>query len=1076
MRRRIILFSLIGILSLGGAAYLANDTQKTYYTPRTVESSYDGYRDAMEYVRQLRANPQTGKVETADVLEARRELAALRKQQKGKKGALDLQWDVAGPTNVGGRTRSILVDKDNSQIMYAGSVSGGLFKSTNGGRSWNPVTTPSENLSVTDITQASNGDIYFSTGEAMYIGLGNFSGSPAFLGGGIFKSTDGGNTFTSLPSTAPSVTNPRFDDWASIGKLAVDPNDVNTLYAATAGGLKKSTDGGQTWTDPIGVNSTSTDLTVTKSGTVWVKVSNQIFKSTDGINFNEITCVGFNCTPIPRNGSRMRIAVSPQDEDYVYVIATSGGQFDKAYRSTDGGATFTVIGQVSSLINPHSGQGTWNNALAVDPKNKDRIVVGGVTLWEWSLQNGWQRIALLFRQATPFYVHADNHEVTFDTATGRMFVGNDGGIFKSNDGGQTFSEENSGYSTAQFFAFDIGSKGELQGGTQDNGVLFIDPNSFLPKNGERTVGVATATGGLFNGDGGFAALSRLNPNVRFQEMQFARMGRSIDKGASYSDIFDTRMHPNVINVGETYGTGIIAPFIAPFLLHEDINDPTSTDSVALTAKNAFVSLGFGNNSKTYNGSLTRVRSQARFIADSFVAKAGDQVVRSDASGNLSGDGTGTFDIQTGAFSVEFNEGTNREVTAQTDIMYPQGAVIDLQSAINDLPVRVTLQSDIKPRETRKFQDPIQSVFVMGLRSSDLFSVQQRPLPPFTQFDRNEVGGIWMTRGALSNLNFDPKWWHIGKLGNGVSPSALTMSADGDVLYVGASNGNVYRFSNLNNARDSASASVDDRYVSIDSVVPNQSVIQRKFIGNFGAYVGGLSFDETDKNRLIVCLAGYGGSQSKVFYTENATSPSLNSTQFVDVGGNLPEMPVLEAVFNFNDPTGGEVILGTDQGIFTTADIRANPVTWTQEVNGMANVPVFDLQQDRILEEGKVVLGGAVYAATHGRGIFKTSSTEDFYRVGNPENTMEPLTREPNPAFYPNPVENNLNIEINLENRTNVNIKVYSISGTLIKEIVRENVPASAQKVDFTLEELKPGAYIVSASYENKVISGKVIKR
>ena len=1076
MKRRIILFSLLGILSLGGAAYLANDTAKAYYSPRTVESSYDGYRDAMEYLRQLRANPNTGKVEKADVLEARRQVRELRKQQKGKKGALDLQWEVAGPTNVGGRTRSIMIDKDNSQVMYAGSVSGGLFKSTNGGRSWNPVTTPSQNLSVTDIVEASNGDIYFSTGEAMYIGLGNFAGSPAFLGGGIFKSTDDGQTFSVLPGTQPSTSSPQTDPWSAVGKLAVDPNDPNTIYAGTAGGLRKSTDGGQTWTNPLGVSSNCRDLTISSKGTVWARVSNQIFKSTDGSNFTEMTCIGSNCDGIPRGGGRTRIAVSPQDEDYVYVIATSGGNFDKAYRSTDGGANWTVIGQVSQLINPHGTQGNWNNALAVDPKNKNRIIVGGVTLWEWSLNNGWQRIALLFRQAVPFYVHADNHEVTFDTATGNMFIGNDGGIFKSNDGGQTFSEENAGYSTAQFFAFDIGPNGQLQGGTQDNGNLFVDPNSFIPKSGERTVGVATPNGGLFNGDGGFAELSKLNPNVRFQEMQFARMGRSIDAGQSYSDIFDERMHPNIINVGETYGTGLIAPFVAPFLLHEDMNDPTSTDSVSLTAMQAFVSLGFGNGSKTYNGNLSRARSQARFIADSFVAKAGNQVVRSDASGNLSGDGTGTFDVQTGAFSVEFNEGTNREVTAQTDIMYPQGAVIDLESAINELPVRVTLQSDIKPRETRQFQDPIQSIFVMGLRSSDQFSLQQRPLPPFTQFDRNEIGGIWMTRGALSNLNFDPKWWHIGKLGNGVSPSALAMSNDGDVLFVGASNGNLYRFSNLNNARDSVSASVDDWYVAADSVVPNQSVIQRRFLGNFGRYVAGLSFDELDKDRLIVALANYGGSMRNVVYTENATSPSLTTGQFRDVSGNLPNMPIYESVFNFNDPTGGEVILGTDQGIFTTDDIRANPVTWTQEVDGMANVPVFDLQQDRILEEGRVVFGGAVYAATHGRGFFKTTSTEDFYRVGSEEKVLEPLTAEANPAFYPNPLERTLNIEINPDNRTQVNIKVYNITGTLVKEIVRENVPASAKKVDIVLEELKAGAYIVSAAYENKVVSGKIIKR
>jgi len=1077
MKRKVILWSLLGLMSVGGASYYWASSETDYYEPRTAEKSDQGYKDAMEYLRQLRSNVHTGQVEIEDILKARREVAELRAARQ-KKGSIGLQWQLVGPTDQGGRTRTIHIDKDDSNIMYAGSVSGGLFKSTNRGRSWKPITTPAENLSVTDIAEAPNGDLYFSTGESQYIGLGNFAGTPSFIGGGIFKSTDDGQTFTLLPGTEPNPGAPGGNDWAAIGKIAVDPNNSNVVYAATFGGLKKSTDGGQTWTDPVGFGTNATDMVMTPSGTLWVKLSDQILKSTDGSTFTEMTCIGSNCAGIPRNGSRMRIAVSPQDEDYVYVVATvvtSGGiSFDKAYRSTDGGSTWTVIGRVSVLLNPHQTQGRWNNALEVDPANKDRIIVGGVTLWEWSLSNGWQRIALLASQAVPFYVHADNHDITFDTTRANtFFVANDGGIFKTTDNGQTFSEENPGYSTTQFYDFNVGVNGQVMGGTQDNGVILVDPNNFIPTAALDQPPVATPNG-FFSGDGGFTALSKLNPDVRFIEYQFARMGRSSDGGVNYSDIFDERMHPNINNIGETYGSGRIAPFIAPFLLHEDLNDPASTDSVTLEAAPIDLNLGFGNGTATYSGNFTRPRSQARFITDSFKITAGNQVVTADASGNLIGDGTGNFDAQTGAFTVTFTNGTTQELKATVDIFYPQGSVITLKSAINDLPITNTLAQDLNPGESIKFQDPVQSIFIMGLNSSDVLSQANRPFPPFSTFDRNEIGGIWMTRGALTDINLDPKWWKIGKLGNNNSPSALAMSYDGDVLFVGTSGGRLYRFSNLNAARDSASASVDDEYRA-DTIIRNTSVIQRDVLGSFGRYVADISFDVNDKNRVLVSLANYGGG-SNIRYSDNALN-ATSTAQFRSVqGSGLPDMPVYTAIFNFTDPDGSEVIIGTDQGIFTTDDIDAGQVQWTQEIDGMANVPVFDLEQDRVLVEGETVFGGAVYAATHGRGFFKTNSTEDFYMVGQRETTYEPLTAEELPGIYPNPTDGPINVEVNLANRSDVTFRVYTITGQLVKQFTERQVPAGTPVVSASLSGLDKGTYIVSVSHQDGEVTGKVILR
>lgn len=1085
MNRRVILSSLIVLMMIGGGVMYWADTQKSYYTPRTETEEAYGYRGGMEYLRQLRANPKTGRVHVEDILKARRQLEQVR--SKNKKSALNLDWNSIGPNNIGGRTRGILIDNQDPNTMYAGSVSGGLFKSTNGGRSWNPVFSNAPSLSVTDIAQASNGDLYFSTGESLYIGLGFFSGTPAFIGSGIYKSTDGGNTFSVLPNTRPSG-----GDWLAIGKLAIDPNNDQIIYAATNNGLRKSTDGGQSWTNPIsGLNSGATDLFMTPSGTLYVSLSNQILKSSDGTNFTEVTCRGFGCPRVPRTSGRMRVAVAPQDEDYVYVVTTKtsgqpggvrgGLQFDKLYRSTDGGNTFTELQESSIQLNPHGTQGRWNNALIVDPANKDRVFIGGVTFWEWSESGGMQQLALTNEFTRPLYVHADNHELVFHpNDSNKFFIGNDGGVFKSNNSGSTFSEENAGYSTTQFYAFDIGGNGEVLGGTQDNGCILIDQNRGLPKNGVRTPPVATPTGAFFSGDGGYTAVSQLDPDVSFVEYQYARMGRSVDGGQTYEDIYDPRMHPDSLTPGgatlETYGNGAFHSFITPFLLHEDRNDEFSTDSIVLEAKLQKVSLGFGTNVTSYSGRISRPRSQADFVVDSFKVVAGQQVVRSDASGNLSGDGTGTFDPNTGAFNVDFNNPTNKEVVASVDIMYPAGSVITLISDINEIPLKRTLQNDLMPRESIAFQDPVQSIFIMGLQANKQFTGGPvNPRPPFSDFDKNETGGIWMTRGALSNLELKPEWWHIGKLGRGVEPSALAMSEDGDILYVGTNRGRLYRFSNIKNARDSASASVDDRYVSEDSVIPNSSVIQRDILGGFnGRYISGIEFDKRDKSRLIVTLANY-GTGDHVYYTDRADSPSLTVSQFEDKSGDLPNVPVYSALFNYTDEDGSEVIIGTDQGIFTTDDIEANSVSWTNEINGIPTVPVFDLKQDLILQEGLPVFGGAVYAATHGRGYFRTNSTEAVYQIGTREEELqEPAVAERGLRMYPNPASGNVSVKVDLENRSDVRITLRNIAGQLVRESLQQNIQPGTTELNMNLEGIKPGAYLISTEYGGERSTGKLI--
>ncbi len=1088
MKKHILFAGLFGLVGLSllavGWGFLS--FEKEYYQPR--ENTSVEYNDARGYaawLNNMRANQSTGKIDPQAVAKARQQLDLLK--SKNKTSAKSFTWGEMGPDNIGGRTRAIMFDKDDSDIMYAGGVSGGLFRSPNGGRSWVKINDFQENLAIVSICQSADGTIYYGTGEGMYY-FDSGEGTGGILGGGIFKSTNAtGTSFQQISSTIPTG---RGRDWASVGKLVADPMDANIIYAGTNNGLWKTTDAGSSFTQitltvpnsnpslpPINATDlTVTDMIMTASGTLWFSIGSFIFKSTDGNNFTEITSDNPGFTDIPRSGGRKRMAVSPEDENYVYFVYTTagggpfggaaGGQFDKAYQSKDGGQTWREIGSRSSFLNPHNLQGDYNHSVAVSPIDKERIFVGGVTLWEWSEANGWlQAASLAGFPGSQLYVHADNHNIIFhpnDPQT--VFVTNDGGIFKSDNNGFTWSWEVKNYITTQFYAIDVGLNGDVMGGTQDNGTIYINPAGIFPKNGFDTPGI-NYRGVTRDGDGGYAAISKLDPTIMFKEMQYAVMGRSIDGGESYNEVYNfDRMDPDGLSEASR-ATGF-AEFIAPFLLWEKLDDPNSRDSVTFKADSAFVSLGFGNGDTTYSGILRRPQNSAIYVPEGLRIIAGAQVVTSDAQGNLSGDGSGTFDDSAGTFTVIFDDPVSLEIIAKCAVRYDANSVIEVNSETNDIPVSYTLPFSLNPNDSIRVQDPVQSMFFVGLRG--------RSAAPATT---NEEGGIWMARDVLSNKTSTPTWYHIGEVGVGNGPQCMAVSDDGDMLYVGTSNGRVYRFSNLSAARDSASTEIDDAYNGGTLVTPNSSVIQRTLIGTFsGRAITSISIHPDNKDKVVITVGNYDFSDY-VYYSSNGTQaiPSFSPVQ-----GDLPEFPVYSSTFDFTDPNETRVLIGTDYGVFVTDDITNIPVSWEQSNDGMANVPVFYMLQQKTIRfdlKGPDDFEGGIYIGTHGRGIFQSNSSARY--IGIEENDISDNQKaEDNDLLniFPNPAEDNINISVALEGRYDVNLSVRDISGKVVKSVSYDNVTQDVTELPLDVSFLKSGAYIVTVQYGRTVKTGKLIKR
>ncbi|MCX6188512.1 MAG: T9SS type A sorting domain-containing protein [Bacteroidetes bacterium] len=484
---------------------------------RGEQENASGY---MAWRNKIISNQITGTVDASEVARINREIdaqAALNKTNAG------MDWTELGPDNVGGRTRSILIDRTNSKLVFAGAVSGGIWKSTTAGSSWTRMNDQMSTLNISCLAQTSNGDIFAGTGESAF-GNGNAStttGSPSFDGTGVFKSTDGGSTFTLLPSTDAALGK---SYWANTNDMVAHPTEPGKIFAGNTNGIYITNDGGTTWTKAITNPSTTgkcMDLDISKDGSVIAAVIGvSIYISVDGgALFNRLTPTtattpdGWAGTP-----KRISLAIANSNSNYIYAMAENqnSGRLLSIVQSKDKGQSWTriVTGStpyVDILSNAVLGQGWWNNVTAVDPDNEGHAYFGGIDLYDWTSAGGLVQISNSQLSTNSYkYVHADNHAIVWDlkTTPATMYLGNDGGVFKSIDKGKSFYASNHGYNVTQFYAVSaayikdaVRSSWVVGGGAQDNGSWVIDGLGNTPLSGVKTKG----------GDGFYAELSQKLP-------------------------------------------------------------------------------------------------------------------------------------------------------------------------------------------------------------------------------------------------------------------------------------------------------------------------------------------------------------------------------------------------------------------------------------------------------------------------------------------------------------------------------------------------------------------------------------
>ena len=395
--------------------------------------------EAMDQLLEMTMNPQLQRRTTEKFIEVREKIknGKVRIDKKADIAA----WEERGPNNVSGRTRAVLFDKNDpsGNKVWSGSVSGGLWQTDNFHDEevqWTPVNDFFQNIAISSLAQDPiNSDvIYFGTGEGWFNG-------DAVRGLGIWKTSDGGQSWDQLPSTNNST-------FSYIQKILID--EVGNLYACTRlDGLQKSQDGGQSWSKILGggiggaFSNRAADIEMASNGDIYVslgiKSTDGIYKSTDGgSSWVSLSNLAPN-NGLPSEGyERIELATAPSNDQIVYALYESDEDNTclGIFRTVDGGNSWTALPVPSTSTSDNfTNNQAWYNLIAqVDPNNAQIVYIGGIDLLR-SLDGGmnWTPISHWYGDEGLQEVHADQHNIVFYPGSSHdAIVSNDGGIYSMN--------------------------------------------------------------------------------------------------------------------------------------------------------------------------------------------------------------------------------------------------------------------------------------------------------------------------------------------------------------------------------------------------------------------------------------------------------------------------------------------------------------------------------------------------------------------------------------------------------------------------------------------------------------------
>lgn len=604
----LLILVFVGLLSVLYRTYTSKKTIGENNTPKVEqikEGITTGAKNSMGYINTVRSYPFED-IPRAGMAPAFQEL-----QQQKRKTIRNFKWQAMGPTNIGGRTLALAIHPDNPDVIFVGSASGGLWKSLTGGEglnAWEYVRTGHPVLGVAAIDiDPNNGDLmYIGTGEAYgtdenFPGIGPKRTTRGSYGIGILKSEDGGQTW------GKSL------DWSlnqrrAVQKIQINPLRSESVWAATTEGLYRSRDGGKSWKNVHSIRM-ATDVIINPKDTskIYVahggmgSVGHGIYRSMDGGTSFEKANLTEGGGPSQFFGKAV-LDISRSDPNIIIAsIGNSDGAIDGVeddnktwiMRTENGGESWDLVFSANDY--PASFQGWYSHAIAIHPSNPNIVwasgqpfgiyksEVSGANLASFPISNEVQPREGDEYDVYPFQsLWADHHDLIFHpTQPDTIYFINDGGIFKTKNGGTSLINCNSGYQTVQFYNGVSNSNTNpnlFMGGLQDNSSIIYEGSLEWRRR--------------WAGDGSWTALNQENNNIAYLSAQFGQATISFDLYTSdrYGDYY---AYP-----GQEAFPRNETNFITPYIL-----SPADNTTMYIGGERIFKSTNSGRNWVYTNGGL-----------------------------------------------------------------------------------------------------------------------------------------------------------------------------------------------------------------------------------------------------------------------------------------------------------------------------------------------------------------------------------------------------------------------------------------------------------------------------------------
>ena len=849
------------------------------------------------------------------------------------RNAGELNWSSLGPDNYGSLTRGIVYDKDyaTNNTIYIGTMGGGVFQSTNGGITWKTIT---GNMMVSCMAQTEDGSVYVGTGDGRdaykYNGLSYINYETSFSGCGLYEIKSN----TIVEGT---------EDWKFINDIATNGNSV---YAATNEGLylyENNTLKALADTVVYGVE-------VTPNGTVLAVIGSDVCIFRNG---EQEVLTNDEAGKLPKSDIYKIIAVSPSDDNYMYVGYLSKGASGTGniYMTSDGGNTWQVAYTATEMFSIFGSRGIYDNAIAVYPNNPRKVLIGGGNLWVMrdEMNSGIYRMECIsdgngFQIAQSGgafyynykYVHTGIQTIIFNPANpNEFFIGTEGGVFK-------------GSYTSNGYLYE-GANRYFE--TEDNHTSVVRMFN-VAFSGEKSM---TLGGSLDHGTINVYGQADLN-NETTGSAIFPNDIATTDAAATYGSFDFTKaggpcaistIDPNIMFVTTT-GSYAIGNVRTPIFRTQTAGADYDKENFSYSA----------TDDKAYISNTSAFKTPIAFFENYNDEKSVDSVKYF----------VKPYEIKEKYIedTLGFTQDSIMIMVVDSIFEFPQGYTFkDVKSNNCTYPFEYTSTKDLKAGDSIMIKDIISSTLLVATE-----------------------GKIVMTRDALK-FNKKIDWWTIAKF-SGI-PNALTISADGDVAYVGTINGKLYRIEGISDAvtKDLAvgidaqleertiitdttikevtkydtiwaykpvydttfandTAWVNDTIIRIDQIITYDSIFVTSkaydtvaqavpsIIGTTeidatafnGQAITSIAIDPQDANNVIVTLGNY-GNENYVFHTTDGLT-------FTSVQNNLPAVPAYSSLI---ESTTGRVMIGTEKGLYTSTDMT----NWVAD-NAIANIPVMDIKQ------------------------------------------------------------------------------------------------------------------------------------